>query len=353
MRQMHNVLAPIWLGEAIAFGTLGINVDITDRKRAEAELSHALGALRASNEKLQMAVDGTGIGLWSWDVQADVVVWDKRLCAIYGVDPEKAPRTRAEYYALLAPADRERSASALAQGLCRGTMGGRAEHLADGRGLAVGAHHGGRAADGRSRRRRRRRDPRCHRSTAPCDEQLSGRSRNWRLSGSPHRGHRAQLQQHAHGDTPRTSRWPSKKAPPEIAPLLASAEGAASRAADLVRQLMAYAWAQSAERALGPRVYRRARGARGLLLPDDLRQTHHHPRDLRRGGVLVHQRDADRAGSPERPHQRPRRGVDAGHRGAMHRGGHGVDLVHHAPSPRCSRSPSISSASAFATMVRA
>jgi two-component system, cell cycle sensor histidine kinase and response regulator CckA len=41
-------------------------------------------ALQRSEEKLRVAVEATGIGLWTWDAASDVVVWDERMVQIAG-----------------------------------------------------------------------------------------------------------------------------------------------------------------------------------------------------------------------------------------------------------------------------
>ena len=56
--------------------------DITERKEAEA-------ALRALSERLQLATEAGGIGVWEWDVVQDRLLWDARMHALYGV-PEPA-----------------------------------------------------------------------------------------------------------------------------------------------------------------------------------------------------------------------------------------------------------------------
>src|SRR5262249_40588790 len=82
-RQMHimSVLAPIRMG-ADVIGTLGVNIDLTEQKRADHERSRALDALRESEEKLRLAVHAAGIGIWTWAIDADVVTWNDALCAI-------------------------------------------------------------------------------------------------------------------------------------------------------------------------------------------------------------------------------------------------------------------------------
>ena len=71
--------------------------DITDRVRLERSLAQ-------SKQKLRFAVAATGIGLWSWDVAGNEVIWDARMLGIFGVPV--APTTYEGYLALIHPDDR-------------------------------------------------------------------------------------------------------------------------------------------------------------------------------------------------------------------------------------------------------
>jgi PAS domain-containing protein len=50
-----------------------INNDITERKRAEIELS-------AREQRLRQAADAAQLGIFEWTVQADTVVWKTSGC---------------------------------------------------------------------------------------------------------------------------------------------------------------------------------------------------------------------------------------------------------------------------------
>jgi PAS domain S-box-containing protein len=54
--------------------------NITERKHAEDEL-------RASNERMQMATQATGVGIWEWNVPANTIWWDTQMFEIYGLAP--------------------------------------------------------------------------------------------------------------------------------------------------------------------------------------------------------------------------------------------------------------------------
>ncbi len=59
---------------------LGVGRDITARKEAEA-------AYRASNERLHLATRAAKIGIWEYDFDADKLIWDRQMFAVYGMDP--------------------------------------------------------------------------------------------------------------------------------------------------------------------------------------------------------------------------------------------------------------------------
>jgi PAS domain S-box-containing protein len=65
-------------------GFLATAIDIGERKRA-AE------ALTRMNERFVLATHSGGMGIWDWDVGADVLMWDARTYEIYGAPPDAQP----------------------------------------------------------------------------------------------------------------------------------------------------------------------------------------------------------------------------------------------------------------------
>ncbi|MEO8375268.1 MAG: PAS domain-containing protein [Sphingomonas bacterium] len=109
-------LSPICDETGSALGVLSQGNDTTIRAQAER-------SLRASEERLQMALDASGdVGTWEWDLINDVVVGDDRMARLYGVDPrfadEGAPASA--YLQHIHPDDYESLSAIVLAGLANG-----------------------------------------------------------------------------------------------------------------------------------------------------------------------------------------------------------------------------------------
>lgn len=58
--------------------------DITERKHSEARL-------QALNNRLSLATQAGGIGVWELDLAQNTLLWDARMCEIYGIEPVAGP----------------------------------------------------------------------------------------------------------------------------------------------------------------------------------------------------------------------------------------------------------------------
>ncbi len=80
---------------------LTIGTDITAQRRAEA-------ALAMQHEQLQLALEASGMGQWSWDIANDRVVWDSATKKIFDWPEEKEDIDFSAFLERVHPADRER-----------------------------------------------------------------------------------------------------------------------------------------------------------------------------------------------------------------------------------------------------
>ncbi|WP_424356728.1 PAS domain S-box protein [Methanocella sp. MCL-LM] len=80
-------------------GILGTYEDITERMRTEE-------ALRQSEEKLKLAVDGSRMGMWDWDLVTGTLTWSDRCKEIFGISRD-AEISYQVFLETLHPEDRE------------------------------------------------------------------------------------------------------------------------------------------------------------------------------------------------------------------------------------------------------
>jgi PAS domain S-box-containing protein len=111
--QMHTTLysaSAIRRRDGQVAGLVAVTVDVST-------LKHTQEALRHASERLQVAQDAGGIGLFDLDLETGVHYWTPQLERIYGVEPGTHIKKFSEWNALLHPDDRERAAAAFVQAL--------------------------------------------------------------------------------------------------------------------------------------------------------------------------------------------------------------------------------------------
>lgn len=82
-------LTPIRNLDGSITGVAGHTVDLTDRLQAEVQI-------RETAQRLHLAADAAGIGVWNWNFADNTLEWDDRMCELYGVP--KSIRDSVIYY---------------------------------------------------------------------------------------------------------------------------------------------------------------------------------------------------------------------------------------------------------------
>ena len=82
-----------------AIRMVGAHVDVTELKNAEA-------ARRASEERLRLAQEAAGLGIWERDLQTGAAVWSAEQFRLMGIDPAAGPPDREAMRALVLAEDR-------------------------------------------------------------------------------------------------------------------------------------------------------------------------------------------------------------------------------------------------------
>jgi PAS domain S-box-containing protein len=105
-RFLDFVYQPVFGPDGAITGIFFQGTDVTERASAEA-------ALREREEQLRLATDAADVGLWDVDVVNDVMFWQPRVKALFGISPN-VPVSMADFYAGLHPDDAEATVAAYA-----------------------------------------------------------------------------------------------------------------------------------------------------------------------------------------------------------------------------------------------
>jgi len=72
---------------------------------AELELAALAGELQHSRDRWELAIDAAGVGSFDWDLTTGQLLWDDRMLAMFGFDPEDFGRSIDDFEARLHPDD--------------------------------------------------------------------------------------------------------------------------------------------------------------------------------------------------------------------------------------------------------
>jgi hypothetical protein len=102
--ELHTYISvkfPLLDAGGVSYAVCGISTDITERKRAEL-------ALRQSEERLALMIQGSSDGVWDWDLRTNEVYFSARWKAMLGYTEQEVENHFSAWERLLHPADRER-----------------------------------------------------------------------------------------------------------------------------------------------------------------------------------------------------------------------------------------------------
>lgn len=83
-------------------------------------LRRAEQALVESQASLRLALDAGNVGVWRWDARSDVVEWDEKLDAMFGLAPGTSPRNVAQYMELIPANQKDAMAAHVGRALATG-----------------------------------------------------------------------------------------------------------------------------------------------------------------------------------------------------------------------------------------
>ncbi|MEO6638221.1 MAG: PAS domain S-box protein, partial [Ginsengibacter sp.] len=92
---------------------LGTCQDITERKKAEEKLKIISDVLAIASERLLLATTSAKIGVWDWDIEKDMMNWDKRMYELYGIGAQQFTGAYSFWQKGVHPDDIERAANEL------------------------------------------------------------------------------------------------------------------------------------------------------------------------------------------------------------------------------------------------
>ena len=83
--------------------------EVETRKSRERALKESESRLRVSEERLQLAIDAAGLGIWDWNVEQDQLIWDNSVYRLYGVRKDEFSGAFDAWQRCLVPEDLARA----------------------------------------------------------------------------------------------------------------------------------------------------------------------------------------------------------------------------------------------------
>ncbi|MFZ6686391.1 PAS domain-containing sensor histidine kinase [Undibacterium sp. SXout11W] len=104
----HNYLAirsPLFDHHGDVIGTCGVGMDITQKMRLEQEMAQALASLKISEERWEFAMEGSGDGVWDWDIPAEKCIYSKQWKKMLGHEDSEISDSIKEWSERIHPED--------------------------------------------------------------------------------------------------------------------------------------------------------------------------------------------------------------------------------------------------------
>lgn len=133
LAQQLSIQVSIAIQQATAYHNL--QVELTQRQKAEAailELNQTLEekvaertanlqnqeeTLRNLSDRLDLALKSGAIGIWDWEIPANMLSWDDRMYELYGIDPNQFEHIYDAWFSRVHPDDRSRINTAIQRAL--------------------------------------------------------------------------------------------------------------------------------------------------------------------------------------------------------------------------------------------
>lgn len=112
-----------WFEVAVYPSDKGLSIyfhDITERVITAQEKKHTEEALQIVSERLQLATESGGLGVWEFDFTTNTLTWDEQMLRLYGCAPETFRGAYEEWNARLHPDDKARAEAELGEAIRNG-----------------------------------------------------------------------------------------------------------------------------------------------------------------------------------------------------------------------------------------
>ena len=101
-RVIEHICREVFSRDGESLGRRVTNRDITERKKAEAELVE-------NSQRLQLATVSGKLAVWDWNIKDNIMFWDDRMFELYGICRDTFPRTIDAWINGLHPDDKQRA----------------------------------------------------------------------------------------------------------------------------------------------------------------------------------------------------------------------------------------------------